>query len=98
RIAKDWKKPCEHKLGAQKKLLAELEALAEACRDLVKDVDLLCKLAVRLLDAAEKDGGARDHDAWDGRVIGRLERDLDTRRKDTIEKLKSTTYFQRHPH
>ena len=44
RIAKDWKKPCEPKLAAQKKRLAELDALAEACRDLVKDVDLVCKL------------------------------------------------------
>ena len=33
--------------------LRELDALAEACRDLVKDVDLVCKLAARLVDAAE---------------------------------------------
>src|SRR5438132_382876 len=34
RIAKE--KPCEPKLSAQKKLLAELEEIATACRDLVK--------------------------------------------------------------
>ena len=51
RIAKDWKKPCDAKLAAQKKLLAELDDLATACRDLVKDVDLVFKLAARVVDA-----------------------------------------------
>jgi type I restriction enzyme M protein len=79
-------------------LRAELDALAEGCRDLVKEVDLVCKFAVRLVDAAEKDGGARAHDAWDGRAIGRLEEDIDTRRKSAVEQLKRTAYFQRQAH
>jgi type I restriction enzyme M protein len=118
RIAKDWRtaargepfdsaqdrpvEPCEPKLAAQKRRLAELDALAEACRDLVKDVDLVCKLASRLVDAAEKDADARAHDAWDGRAIGRavgrLEKELDARRKDAVEQLKRTAYFQRQAH
>jgi len=98
RIAKDWKKPGEKKLAAQKKLLAELDALAEACRDLVKDIDLVYKLATRLADSAEKDGGARDHVAWDGRAIGRLEKDLDAKRKGAVEQLKTTAYFHRQAH
>jgi type I restriction enzyme M protein len=98
RIAKDWKKPCEKKLAAQKKMVAELDGLAEACRDLVKDIDLVYKLATRLVDAAEKDAGARDHDAWDGRAIGRLEKDVDARRKDAVEQLKTTAYFYRQAH
>ena len=51
RIAKEWKKPCDAKLAEQKKLLAELDNLATACRDLVKDVDLVFKLAARVVDA-----------------------------------------------
>jgi type I restriction enzyme M protein len=98
RIAKDWKRPGEKKLAAQKKLLAELDTLAEACRDLVKDIDLVFKLATRLVDAAEKDAGARDHDAWDGRAIGRLEKDLDVRRREAVEQLKATAYFHRQAH
>jgi type I restriction enzyme M protein len=98
RIAKDWKKPCEKKLAAQKKMLAELDSLAEACRDLVKDIDLVCKLATRLVDIAEKDAGARDHDSWDGRAIGRLEKDLDSKRKEAVERLKTTAYFHRQAH
>ena len=59
RIAKEWKKPSEPTLAAQKTRLAELETLAGACRDLVKDVDLVCKLGARLVDTAEKDADAR---------------------------------------
>ena len=98
RIAKDWKKPCEPKLAAQKKLLGELDALATSCRDLVKDVDLVFKLAKRLVDTAEKDVNARDHEAWDGRAIGRMEKELDARRKETVEQLKVTVYFERQAH
>ena len=98
RIATDWKKPCEPKIAAQTRLLAELDALATACRDLVKDVDLVCKLAARLVDAVEKDGGAREHDAWDGRAIGRLEKELDAGRKDAVGQLKLTAYFERQAH
>jgi type I restriction enzyme M protein len=98
RIAKDWRKPCEKKLAAQKKMVAELDVLAEACRDLAKDIDLVYKLATRLVDTAEKDAGAREHDAWDGRGIGRLEKELDARRKDAVEQLKTTAYFHRQAH
>jgi type I restriction enzyme M protein len=98
RIAKEWTKPCAPKLAAQQKRLAELDALATACRDLVKDVDLVAKLAARFVDAAEKDGQARDHDDWDSRAIGRLEKDLDARRKEVVEQLKRTAYFERQAH
>jgi len=98
RIAKDWKKPCEPKLAAQKNLLAELDDLGTACRDLVKEVDLVFKLAARLVDAAEKDANAKEHEAWDGRAIGRLEKELDARRKEAVEQLKATGYFERQAH
>ncbi|MDP2659605.1 MAG: class I SAM-dependent DNA methyltransferase [Dehalococcoidia bacterium] len=98
RIAAEWSTPCKANLPAQTKLLGELGALASACRDLVKDVDLACKLASRLVDAAEKDAGARDHDAWDSRAIGRLEKELEARRKDAVEQLKRTAYFHRQAH
>ena len=98
RIAKEWKKPSEPTLAEQRMRLTELETLAEACRDLVKDVDLVCKLAARVVDTAEKDADARAHDAWDTRAIGRLEKELDARRKDIVERLKRIAYFQRQAH
>lgn len=98
RIAADWKSPSESTVAAQKTRLAELAALAEACRDLVKDVDLVCRLAARVVDAAEKDTDARAHEAWDGRAIRRLERDLDGQRRNVVERLKGTAYFERQAH
>ena len=98
RIAKDWKKSCDSKLSAQKKLLADLDELATACRDLVKDVDLVFKLAARVVDATEKDANAKEHEAWDGRAIGRLEKELDARRRETVEQLKAAAYFERQAH
>jgi type I restriction enzyme M protein len=98
RIARDWQKPCKPVLDAQTKRLKELDELATACRDLVKDVDLVFKLTARLVDAAEKDAGARDHNSWDGRAIGKLEKELDAKRKELVERLKQTAYFQRQAH
>jgi type I restriction enzyme M protein len=101
RIAKEWNNPCAPNLAAQQKRLDALDALATACRDLVKDVDLVAKLAIRLVDAAEmevkksKENGDDNHDNWDGRAIGRLEKELDPRRKKLVEQLKRTAYFQR---
>jgi type I restriction enzyme M protein len=98
RIAKDWKKPCDKKLAAQKKLLTEVDDLATACRDLVKDVDLVFKLAARVVDMAEKDGNAKEHEAWDSRAIGKLEKELEARRKEAVEQLKVAAYFERQAH
>lgn len=98
RIAKDWKKPVEPQASALRKRLEQLDPLAQACRDLVKDVDLVCKLAARVVDTAEKEGNARDHEEWDSRAIGRLRKDLDARRKDLVEQLKRTAYFERQAH
>jgi len=103
-IAKEWSEPCAERLAEQKKRLAELDALATGCRDLVKDVDLVCKLAVRLVDAAEeeikkaRDAGGGKPDDWDGRAIGRMGKELDARRKQLVEQLKRTAYFERQAH
>lgn len=104
RIARDWPQPCPAALPAQHARCNELDALATACRDLVKDVDLVTKLATRLVDACEKEireakqNGNGSPGEWDGRAIGRLEKELDARRKELVEQLKRTAYFQRQAH
>src|SRR5579871_532625 len=104
RIAHDWPQPCTEEIAAQQARLTELDALAGACRDLVKDVDLVSKLATRLSEAVEKAikdakrNGDGNHGDWDGRTVGRLERDIDARRKDLVEQLKWTAYFYRQAH
>lgn len=98
RIASDWKTPCAPKLENQKKLLDELQELAIACRDLVKDVDMVFKLATRLVDGAEKDANAKEHEDWDGKAIAKLEKELDARRKELVKQLQLTSYFERQVH
>ena len=84
--------------AAQNEVLAELEELALACRDLVKDVDLVCKLTNRTIDSAERDFDARSDKTWDGRVIARFDRDLESCRTSLADQLKATSYFERQAH
>jgi type I restriction enzyme M protein len=98
RIAADWKTPCASSLEEQTKLLGDLKELASACRDLVKDVDLAFKLAICLVDGAEKEANAREHENWDGRAIAKLEKECDARHHELVEQLKLTLYFERQAH
>jgi len=98
RIGTEWKTACASKLADQTKLLDELQELSIACRDLVKDVDIVFKLATRLVDGAEKDANAREHEDWDGRAIAKQEKELDVQRKELVEQLKLTSYFERQAH
>ena len=69
---------------------------AEAIRGLVKQVDLLYKLAARVADLGA-DLAADDaiSAAYDGRAAGRLVKHLDAERKATVEQLKHASYFHR---
>ncbi len=113
RIAGDWRAPCPPELPALQQRMVGLDGLATACRSLVQDVDMVGKLAERLVDAAEKNAGARSHDAWDNREISRLEKQLDAARlgfdeqtpdgitvhhPGLVEQLKQTAYFHRQAH
>jgi type I restriction enzyme M protein len=104
RIVGDWAEPCAPTLPEQHKRLNELDALSTACRDLVRDIDMLCKLGARVVDAAEKhiskaiEAEAGDYAEWDRRTVGRLEKELDARRKEAVDQLKRTAYFERQAH
>jgi len=72
------------------------DAIAEAIRGLIKQVDLLYKLAARMADL----GGELANDeavsaAYDRRAAGRLMKQLDEERKDAVEQLKHAVYFHR---
>jgi type I restriction enzyme M protein len=72
------------------------EPNAEAIRGLVKQVDLLYKLAARVADMghdlASDDEVAADYDR---RGTGRLLKQLDEERRQTVEQLKRAVYFHR---
>ena len=98
RIAAEWGRPCEESVAEQRELLAGLDALATGCRDLVKDADLVYKLAARVVDGLDTDVDVREHSTWNGRAVGRLEKELDERRRELVEQLKQAVYFERQAH
>ena len=69
---------------------------AEAIRGLVKQVDLLYKLAARVADlGAELAADDAVSAVYDRRATGRLVKQLDEERKDAVEQLKRVVYFYR---
>lgn len=84
--------------GALKKAVDHLAPLAETSRDLVKQADLLYKLACRLIDTCENECAARDSDAWVGRDITRARKATDEAQQQAAEQLKQVRYFWRQAH
>jgi len=70
------------------KLTKELEPTAETSRDLIKQTDLIYKLATRLIDTCEKECNAKESDIWVSRDITRARKAADKARHLAIEQLK----------
>jgi type I restriction enzyme M protein len=72
------------------------DPMAGHTKDLVKQVDLLYKLAARVADLSDE--LAKDESvagSYDRRSAGRLLKQLDEARKAAVEQLKQTAYFHR---
>jgi len=80
----------------------ELEGLAETSRDLVKQVDLLYKLANRLIEVAEKELQAKESKLWDQKTIttGKTshKKEAGVIREVLVEDLKQVRYFYKQAH
>lgn len=84
--------------GALKKAVERLSPIAENSRDLVKQADLLYKLACRLIEICENECDARSSDAWSNRDITRARKAADEARQTAVEQLKQVRYFHRQAH
>ena len=84
--------------GELKKAVDRFAKLAETSRDLVKQTDLLYKLATRLIETCENDCNARNSDAWNNRDITRALKAADEARQIAVEQLKQVRYFWRQAH
>jgi type I restriction enzyme M protein len=72
------------------------DPIAEAIRGLMKQVDLLYKLAARVADlGAELAADDAVSAVYDRRATGRLVKQLDDERKAAVERLKQAVYFHR---
>lgn len=84
--------------GELKKAVDRLGPLAESSRDLIKQADLLYKLAARLIETCEKECNARESEIWQPREINRARKVADDARQLAVEQLKQVRYFWRHAH
>lgn len=84
--------------GELKQAVNRLAPLAEASRDLLRQSDLLCKLAGRLIETCENECNARDSDAWANREITRARKAADEARSLAVEQLRQVRYFWRQAH
>jgi len=75
-----------------------LKPLAENSRDLIKQTDLLFKLAGRLIEACENNAGADRDNGWNGREMNRLRKATDEARRKAVEQLKQVRYFWKQAH
>ena len=89
-----WKKQ-KTANGALKKAVGRLAPPAETSRDLVKQADLLYKLACRLIEICENECEARKSNAWQNREITRARKAADDSRQLAVTQLKQVRYFHR---
>ncbi|MGB3404714.1 MAG: N-6 DNA methylase [Microcoleaceae cyanobacterium] len=75
--------------------IKKVQPLAETSRDLVKQADLVYKLAGRLLDHCETDLAAKSSDFWNSREVKNSLKELDNFRQFVVKQLKQVRYFFR---
>ena len=84
--------------GALKQAVDRLAPLAEASRDLVKQTDLLYKLACRVIDNCEQEYAAKKSRLWPSREINRARKAADAARHELVEQLKAVRYVWKQAH
>ena len=72
-----------------------LRGMAERCRDVTKQIDLVAKLAGRVVYVAVKELEAGKSDVWANADINKVRRALEGARAGAIEALRRTRYFVR---
>ncbi len=77
-------------------LTDRLTGYADATRVLIGTLDQAVRTALRLVDLAEKELGARDDERWLTREIARARKALEVARGAAAERLKQVRHFQRH--
>ena len=97
KAANQWENTADTN-AALVKLTRQIEPLAEASRDLIKQTDLIYKLATRLIDTCETDCDAKQSDTWVSRDITRARKAADEARQSAVEQLKQVRYCWKQAH
>ena len=72
-----------------------LHKIADRCRDLTRQIDLVAKLAGRAVDIALTELEARESDLWANADINKARKALEDERRDAVEALGRARYFVR---
>lgn len=73
--------------------LKELELLPEENNKLIKEAELMYRLANRLIDACLNEHNAKENSKWNTREIASLKKQTEEARDDAVNKLKLARYF-----
>lgn len=84
--------------GELKKAVERLAPLAESSRNLVKQTDLLYKLACRLIETYKGECDAKNGNTWSSRDVTRTRKAADDTRQLAVEQLKQVRYFWKQAH
>ena len=84
--------------GALKLAVDRLAPLVESSRDIIKQTDLLYKLASRLIDVCENECNAKASNAWASRDVTRARKAADEARQRAVKQLKQVRYFWKQAH
>jgi type I restriction enzyme M protein len=84
--------------GDLKRAVDRIASLAESSRNLIKQTDLLYKLASRLIETCENECNAKASNAWVGKDVTRTRKAADVARQLAVEQLKQVRYFWRQAH
>jgi len=94
-FAKRYAKALPEKNDAQHTARKAFDESAEGIRGLIKQLDLLYKLAARVADLGELATDDAVWSAYDRRAAGRLVKQLDEERQTAVEQLRRGAYFHR---
>ncbi len=97
KAAGQWEKTPDTSAGLNK-LVQQFAPLAESSRDLIKQGDLIYKLASRLIETCENECDAKASGDWESREITRARKAADEARQQAVEQLKQVRYFWRQAH
>lgn len=95
---KKYNEKVPDKNAPQHKAREAFDPVAEKIKGLIKQIDLLYKIAVRAADIAEKDLNGHEADEWDSRDANKRKKEVDAYRKDAVEQLRLTSYYHRQIH
>jgi type I restriction enzyme M protein len=90
-----WEKQTARTAAALGKATERLAPLAETSRDLIRNADLLYKLASRLIDLCETNLNTRESDLWKKGEIAKARKAAEQARQSAVEQLKQVRYFHK---